>query len=269
MRIMLAYVAAGEEYSPPNLVKYGVAAEKYGLDGVWASDHFHPWYHTNGHGAFSWEVLSAIGALTKKVILGTSITCPLFRYPPAVVAQAFATLSTLYPGRVFLGVGTGEALNEIPIGFQWPSTPERFERLKEAVALIRMLWTRDFVTYRGKYYRLLRANIYDKAAVPIPIHIAASGPKGAELAGMLGDAFMTLPIEDTSAFRDKIFPALDKGARRVGRKIEQVEKSILAHAGFYKDDHEKAVDSLLQWRGSLLPVFFDLGASDPDRKSVV
>ena len=263
MRIRLGVVAASEEYPPSQLVKYGVSAQNCGLDAVWASDHFHPWYDTNGHGAFSWEVLSAIGALTKEVILGTSVTCPLFRYPPSVVAQAFATLSSLYPGRVFLGVGTGEALNEIPCGFAWPNQTERLERLREAVASIRMLWNRNFVTYKGKYYTLLKANLYDKPPLPIPIHIASTGPRGAEVAGMLADCFMSLPVENTSLFTEKLFPALDRGARSVGRRADQIEKSLLVHVGYAKDNHEKALRSLSLWRSTLLPAFFDLGVSDP------
>jgi coenzyme F420-dependent glucose-6-phosphate dehydrogenase len=244
-------------------VRYGVSAERNGLDAVWASDHFHPWYDTNGHGGFSWEILSAIGALTENTILGTSITCPLFRYPPPIVAQAFATLASLFPGRVFLGVGTGEALNEIPCGFEWPTHGERVERLKEAIVIIRMLWNRNFVTHSGRFYRLSKANIYDKPNPPIPIHVASTGVRGAEVAGMLGDSFMSLPVEDTSLFTEKLFPALDKGARFVGRRADQIEKSLLVHVGYWKNDREKALNSLRLWRSTLLPVFFDLGVSDP------
>jgi len=264
LKLILGLIAPTEQYSPADLVKYGIRAEKSELDSVWVSDHFHPWFHTNGHGAFGWEVLSAIGALTKKVILGTSITCPLFRYPPAIVAQAFATAALLFPGRIFLGVGTGEALNEIPCGFEWPSSHrERLERLKEALVIIRMLWTRDFVTYSGKYYRVLKANLYDKPLTPIPVHVASTGPKGAELAGSIGDAFMTLSTETPSAITENLFPALEKGAKSVGRKPEQVEKSLMVNVGFHEGDYKKALDSLYAWRANLLPVFFDLGVSDP------
>ncbi len=259
----MGFVAASEEYAPPDLVRYGVSAERNGLDAVWASDHFHPWYHTNGHGGFSWEILSAIGALTKNAILGTSITAPLFRYQPPIVAQAFATLALLYPGRVFLGVGTGEALNEVPCGFEWPTHAENLERLKEAVVIIRKLWNRKFVTHSGKFYRVSKANLYDKPNLPIPIHIASTGPRGAEVAGMLGDSFMSLPLEDTSLFTQKLFPALEKGARLVGRRSDQIEKSLLVHVGYSKNDQEKALNSLKLWKSTLLPVFFDLAVSDP------
>jgi coenzyme F420-dependent glucose-6-phosphate dehydrogenase len=263
MNLIFGYVAATEEFSPPDLVKYGISSERNGLDAVWSSDHFHPWYDTNGHGGFSLAILSAVGALTKRQILGTSVTSPLFRYNPAVIAQAFATLGCLYSGRVFLGVGTGEALNEVPCGARWPNHIETLQRLAEAIVLIRKLWTENFVTFRGKYYRTMKANIYDKAQIPIPIHVAAGGPKGAELAGKLGDAFMTLPTSEPSLITDKLFPAVKKGAEAVGRRFDQVEKSLLIHVGFSKEDYEKALGSLMKWRATLLPVFFDLGAYDP------
>jgi len=262
--LRFGFVAACEEYSPTELVRFGIMSEERGLDAVWASDHFHPWWHTGGHGVFAWNLLSAVGALTRRVIVGTSVTCPLFRYSPAIVAQSFATLSCLYPGRVFLGVGTGEALNEVPCGFDWPSThKERIERLKEALIIIRLLWSRDFVTFKGKFYRVTKANIYDKPPIQIPIHIATTGVKGAELAGALGDALMSLPLEDTSIFISKLFPALERAARKYNRDPETIEKSLLVHVGFREDNYDAALRSLLKWRTTLLPVFFDLGVYDP------
>jgi coenzyme F420-dependent glucose-6-phosphate dehydrogenase len=180
------------------------------------------------------------------------------------VAQAFATLACLCPGRVFLGVGTGEALNEVPCGFAWPSThKERLERLREAIIMIRLLWSKPFVSFRGKYYKLSKANLYDKPPVPIPIHIASTGVKGAELAGELADAFMTLLPADPSQITETLFPVIARGARKCGRKFEEIEKSLNLSIGFYRDDYEKALDSLMRWRGTLLPVFFDLGVYDP------
>lgn len=253
-----------EEFSAPDLVRFGVLADRVGLDSVWGSDHFHPWFHTNGHGVYIWHVLSAVGAQTDRVILGTSVTCPLFRYPPAIVAQSFATLSCLYPGRVFLGVGTGEALNEVPCGFEWPRThKERLERLREALIIIRMLWNKEFVTYHGKYYYANKANIYDKPPIQIPIHVASTGVKGAELAGELADAFMSLPTEDLSLFTSKLFPALERSARAVGRDPTTIEKSLVIQVGYSQGDYEGALRALLPWRSTLLPVFFDLGVYDP------
>lgn len=261
--LRLGVVLASEEYSPQELVKQGVEAERHGLDTAWGSDHFHPWFDTNAHGAFIWSILSSVGALTGKIVLGTSVTCPLFRYPPPVVAQAFATMQNLFPGRMFLGVGTGEALNEVPCGFSWPPYRERLERLEEAIFMIRLLWQGKQLTYRGKYYGLNKARLYDPPPIEIPIHIASSGARGARLAGMLGDAFMTLPVDDLTVYTQRLFPALDEGARQVGRTGDELEKSLLIHVGFHRQDYEKALKSLLPWRGTLLPIFFDLNIFDP------
>lgn len=261
--LRLGIVLASEEYSPSELVRQGVEAEKNGLDVAWGSDHFHPWFDTAAHGVFIWSVLSSVGALTGKIVMGTSVTCPLFRYPPPVVAQAFATMQNLFPGRMFLGVGTGEALNEVPCGFSWPPYRERLERLEEAVFVTRILWQGKQVTYRGRYYSLNKAKLYDPPPIDVPIHIASSGARGARLAGLLADAFMTLPVDDLTAYTQKLFPALDSGAREVGRRGEEVEKSLLVHVGFHEEDYEKALKSLLPWRGTLLPIFFDLNVYDP------
>jgi len=261
--LRIGVVLPSEEYPPQELVRLGVEAERSGLDVAWGSDHFHPWFDTGAHGAFIWSVLSSVGALTERLVLGTSVTCPLFRYPPPVVAQAFATMQNLYPGRVFLGVGTGEALNEVPCGFSWPPYRERLERLEEAVMLIRLLWTGRRVSYRGRYYSLSKARLYDPPPTPIPIHIASGGARGARLAGMLADAFMTLPLDDYTVYTQRLFPALDEGARMVGRRGEEIEKSLLIHVGFDAQDYERALKSLLPWRGTLLPAFFDLNVYDP------
>lgn len=261
--VRLGVVLASEEYSAQELVRQGVEAERQGLDVTWGSDHFHPWFDTGAHGVFIWSVLSSVGALTSRIVMGTSVTCPLFRYPPPVVAQAFATMQSLYPGRVFLGVGTGEALNEVPCGFSWPPYRERLERLEEAVFMIRLLWQGRQTSYRGKYYSLNKARLYDPPPLQIPIHIASNGVRGARLAGMLADAFMTLPVDDLSVYTQKLFPALDKGACEVGRRGEDVEKSLLIHVGFHEHDREEALKSLLPWRGTLLPIFFDLNIYDP------
>ncbi|MEM0382552.1 MAG: TIGR03557 family F420-dependent LLM class oxidoreductase [Nitrososphaerota archaeon] len=261
--VRVGIVLASEEYSPNELVRQGVEAERNGLDVAWGSDHFHPWFDTAAHGVFIWSILSSLGTLTKKIVMGTSVTCPLFRYPPPVVAQAFSTMQNLFPGRMFLGVGTGEALNEVPCGFSWPPYRERLERLEEAVFIIRLLWHGKQVTYHGKYYSLNKAKLYDPPPINIPVHIASSGARGARLAGMLADAFMTLPVDDHTIYTQRLFPAIDRGAREVGRSGEDIEKSLLIHVGFDEQDYEKALKSLLPWRGTLLPIFFDLNVYDP------
>src|SRR2546421_1169201 len=172
--LKLGYKASAEQFGPRQLLNYAVEAEECGFDSVWISDHFQPWRHTNGHAPFALSWLGAAGERTKRVILGTSVLTPTFRYPPAIIAQAFGTLGALYPGRIILGVGSGESLNEVAVtATEWPSAKERLARLREAVELIRRLWSEELVTYEGQYYRTLKATIYDKPYQPVPIYISA------------------------------------------------------------------------------------------------
>jgi len=188
---MIGYFLSHEQFSPASLVDAAVRAEQAGFDSVWASDHFHPWQENQGHAGSAWLTLAAIGQRTTSVMLGTAVTCPIYRNRPALVAQAFATLGHLYPGRVFLGVGTGEAVNELPAGGGWGPYDERVSRLREAVTLIRHLWTQDRVTHDGNAFPIANAKIYDKPKEPVPIYIAASGPRSAALAGEIGDGWIT------------------------------------------------------------------------------
>jgi len=153
MPLQIGYVAAHEQFPGPELVEYGVLAEQAGFDIMWASDHFHPWQHNQGHATQAWLTLAALGQRTQRIVMGTGVTCPTYRYNPAIVAQTFASLGVFYPGRVFLGVGTGEALNEAPSGGGWGPYKERAARLREALTLIERLWTEDWVTYRGQDLR--------------------------------------------------------------------------------------------------------------------
>src|SRR6187455_1528074 len=160
--LRIGYKASAEQFGPRRLLDLAIAAERAGFESVWTSDHFQPWRHTDGHAPNALVWLGAAAQATERVTLGTSVLTPSFRYHPAVVAQAFATLGCLAPGRVILGVGSGESLNEVPLGLTWPDGKERFARLKEAVTLIRQLWTEDRVTFEGTFYRTELATIYDK-----------------------------------------------------------------------------------------------------------
>src|SRR3954469_18007275 len=151
--IRFGYKASAEQFAPAELLGYSRLAEELGFDSVFISDHPQPWRHEGAHAPPPLPCLGALAATTERVLIGTSVLTPTFRYHPAVVAQAFATLGCLAPGRVVLGVGSGESLNEVPLGIEWPDGKERFARLKEAVTLIRELWTGERVTFEGTFYR--------------------------------------------------------------------------------------------------------------------
>src|SRR5246127_6011225 len=170
--LRLGYKASAEQFAPRALLDYAVLAEQAGMDSVWISDHFQPWRHSGGHAPFSLAWLGALGAQTSRVLIGTSVLTPTFRYHPTLVAQAFGTLGAMFPGRVILGVGTGESLNEVPaMGIAWPEFKERFARLREAIDLIRRLWREERVTFEGIYYRTVNATVYDRPEVTVPIYV--------------------------------------------------------------------------------------------------
>src|ERR1700712_14057 len=175
--LKLGYKASAEQFAPRELVELAVAAEAHGMDSATVSDQYQPWRHEGGHAPFSLAWMSAVGERTERVMLGTSVLTPTFRYQPAVIAQAFATMACLFPDRVMLGVGTGEAMNEVAVtGVEWPEFKERFARLREAVRLMRALWEGERVSFEGDYYRTVDATVYDRPETPVPIYIAAGGP---------------------------------------------------------------------------------------------
>jgi TAT-translocated FGD2 family F420-dependent dehydrogenase len=192
MQPAIGYIAAHEQFPVARLIETTVLAEQAGFDMMWASDHFHPWQDNQGHAGHAWVTLAALTQRTSRITLGTGVTCPTYRNNPAIVAQAFATLSQLAPGRVFLGVGTGEALNEVPTGGGWGNYAERAERLVEAITVIRALWTEEWVTFAGRYHQVEMAHLFDKPPMPVPIYVAAGGPKTARLAGRHGDGVITV-----------------------------------------------------------------------------
>src|SRR6201986_4066042 len=170
--LKLGYKASAEQFAPKPLLDFSIEAERNGFDSVFISDHFQPWKHTDGHAPSVLPWLGALGASTQRIVMGTSVLTPTFRYHPSIVAQAFGTLGAMFPGRVVLGVGTGEGLNEVPsTGQPWPEFKERFARLREAVTLIRTLWTQERVSFEGQYYKTEKATIYDRPDTPGPIYL--------------------------------------------------------------------------------------------------
>ncbi len=188
--IEIGYSLSSEEHPPADLVRHAVDAEEAGFSFALISDHFHPWTDRQGQSPFVWSVIGAIANATASLRLGTGVTCPTTRVHPAVVAQAAATCALLMPGRFFLGVGTGENLNEHVLGDRWPSHEERTEMLDEAVAVIRRLWEGGLVSHRGAHFTVDRARLYSVPDVPPAIAVAASGERAAGLAGRIGDALI-------------------------------------------------------------------------------
>ncbi|HEX5894934.1 MAG TPA: TIGR03557 family F420-dependent LLM class oxidoreductase, partial [Thermoleophilaceae bacterium] len=199
----LGYKASAEQFGPVELLEYSRQAEQVGLEMIGVSDHFQPWRHHGGHAPAALTWLGAAALATERAALGTSVLTPTLRYHPSVVAQSFGTLGCLAPGRVFLGVGTGEALNETPAtGEEFPGRKERRRRLAEAIELIRRLWTEERVDFEGDYYRASNATIYDRPEVPVPIYVAASGPLAAKLAGRAGDGFICTSGKDPALYEE-------------------------------------------------------------------
>ena len=256
------FVEIEKTRNPHELIDHAVYAEKKGFDAVWATDHFHPWVHTDAGCGFTWSWISACAEHVKTLPIGTAVTSPLLRYHPAIVAQAFATLGIMYPNRIFLALGAGEAMNEVPLGYEWPNFKERHARYEEAILIIKALWTKDFVNFRGKYYRVRNANLYTKPDKPIPLIISANGPVNAELAGKYGDAFLTMENVDVSFYKQVLFPAVERGARSMGRDASKIPKCLEVNVA-YDEDYDKALQASKRWGTIMMPLFYKLPIADP------
>ncbi|PJE23080.1 F420-dependent hydroxymycolic acid dehydrogenase [Mycobacterium paragordonae] len=210
----VGFVLSHEQFRTDQLVAQAQAAEKAGFQYVWASDHLQPWQDNQGHSMFPWLTLALVGNSTSRVSFGTGVTCPTYRYHPATVAQAFASLAILSPGRVFLGLGTGERLNEQAATNTYGNYDERHDRLVEAISLIRQLWSGQRISFAGKYFQTNALKLYDVPAEPPPIFVAATGPKSATLAGRYGDGWIAQAADIKNA---KLLDAFDAGAQQAGR----------------------------------------------------
>lgn len=262
MAVRFGYKASAEQFGPAQLADYAVAAEEAGFDSVFISDHFQPWRHDGGHAPAALPWLGAVGARTSRVVLGTSVLTPTFRYHPAIIAQAFATLGCLYPGRIILGVGSGESLNEVALGSAWPDGKERFARLREAVAMIRTLWHEDRVTLKGEYYEVDRATIYDKPDVPVSLYVAGSGPATTRYAGRVGDGFITTSGKGDALYRDTLLPAVTAGAEKAGRAVTDLDLTIEMKVSF-DHDAERALADTRNWAALALTAEEKTHVDDP------
>ena len=262
MTLKLGYKASAEQFPPRRLLDLAVAAERAGFESVWTSDHFQPWRHTDGHAPSALVWLGAAAQATERVTIGTSVLTPSFRYNPAVVAQAFATLGCLAPGRVILGVGTGESLNEIPVGVEWPDQSERFARLKELVTLIQELFREDFVTFEGEYFRTSAATIYDRPDEPVPVYIAASGPAAARLAGRIADGLICTSGKGAELYTETLLPAVLEGAEKAGRDAGTLGRMIEMKVSF-DTDRARAMEDTKVWSCLALSGEQKMGVDDP------
>lgn len=262
MDLRLGYKASAEQFGPRELLDHGVLAERLGFDLVAVSDHFQPWRHTGGHAPFAPAWLGAMAQVTERVTLGTSVLTPLFRYAPAVVAQAFATLGCLAPGRVFLGVGTGEAMNDLPAtDGEWPPVKERRLRLAEAIRLIRALWEDERVDFDGRWYRTRKATIYDRPETPVPIFVAASGPLAAKLAGRAGDGFICTSGKDPELY-ERLLGAVAEGAGAANRDAGAITRMIEVKVS-YDTDRAAAEANCRPWAALALSGDEKSGVEDP------
>ncbi len=252
MTLTLGYKASAEQFAPRELVEIAVAAEGHGFESVFTSDHFQPWRHTGGHAPFSLAWLAAVGERTSTIRIGTSVMTPTFRYNPAVIAQAFASLGCLYPGRVIAGFGSGEALNEIATGFQgageqrWPEFKERFARLRESVRLMRELWAGDRVSFDGEYYSTHDASIYDVPEGGVPVYIAAGGPMVARYAGRAGDGFICTSGKGMELYTEQLIPSVREGADAAGRDFDAIDRMIEIKLS-YEETEEAALENTRFW----------------------
>jgi coenzyme F420-dependent glucose-6-phosphate dehydrogenase len=237
-------------------------AERCGFDSVAVSDHFQPWRHSSGHAPNSLVWLGAAAEATDRVTLATSVLTPTLRYHPSIIAQSFATLACLNPGRIVLGVGTGEAMNETPAtAREWPAAKERRRRLAESIQLIRQLWTEDRVTFDGQYYRTDRATIYDRPERPVPIYVAASGPLAAKLAGRVGDGFICTSGK-APALYGQLLESVAEGAAEAGRDTESIERMIEIKVS-YDRDRDYAHAACGWWAALALSADQKSGVDDP------
>jgi coenzyme F420-dependent glucose-6-phosphate dehydrogenase len=240
------YKASAEQFSPSELLELVQLAEQVGLDSAFISDHLQPWRHDEGHAPNAVAWLGMALERTKTITLGTSVLTPTLRYEPAVVAQQFATLGQVHPGRLILGVGTGEALNEQIIGVEWPELKERFARLREAVRLIDRLWREDRVEFEGEFYSTFGATIYDRPETPIPIYVAGGGPATTRYAARSAAGHICTSGKGDEYYRDTIVANLEEGLEKSGRDSAEVDRMIEIKVS-YDRDADRALENTRFW----------------------
>ncbi len=261
--LKLGYKASAEQFAPRQLLDFSVLAEELGFESVFISDHFQPWKHVDGHAPFSLTWLGALGARTSKVVMGTSVLTPTFRYHPSIVAQAFGTMGSMFPGRVILGIGTGESLNEVPsTGQPWPEFKERFARLRESVQLIRTLWSQERVSFSGQYYKTESATIYDRPDELIPIYVAAAGALVAKYAGRSGDGFICTSGKKRELYTETLLPNVAAGIA-AGTDAQKPYDYMIEVKVSFDSDKERALQDTRHWAALALTPEEKMTVEDP------
>ncbi|MDQ0377315.1 F420-dependent hydroxymycolic acid dehydrogenase [Amycolatopsis thermophila] len=247
-RAPVGLVLSHEQFPTARLLDFARQAEDAGFSFVWASDHLQPWQDDQGHSMFPWLTLALVGERTRRLAFGSGVTCPSYRHHPSEVAQAFASLELLAPGRTFLGVGTGEAVNEQAGTGQYGRYAERHDRLAEAIELIRRLWTGERVTFRGRFFTTDQLKLYDLPSKPPPVYVAAQGPKSARLAGRYGDGWIT---QAGASLDPALRNAFAEGARAAGKNPDAMPKwaELFAVAG----DQREIDLAAARWRFTVKP----------------
>ncbi|WP_458745066.1 LLM class flavin-dependent oxidoreductase [Candidatus Nitrosocosmicus sp. T] len=278
----VGYWASQEQYSLHDLISFVKEAETGGFTATMTSDHFHPWWNDGGFGNFTWVWLTAAAERTKKMKFVTGVTSPVYRYNPAIIAQAFASLDVLYPGRIALGIGTGEAMNEVSVGFNWPSAEIRLARTIEAIQIINNLWNKKkeepqtnndstvdlksekiddegFLTYEGQYYKTKSAKLYTSASTNIPLYMAASGTEATHTAAKYTDGLITITKPDKSK---ELFDEFSNAALKVGKDPQKLEKIGKPKISF-SEDYDEAFKSAGFWRAGEIKDVFNTSINDP------
>jgi coenzyme F420-dependent glucose-6-phosphate dehydrogenase len=261
--LKLGYKASAEQFAPSRLLDFSCKAEAAGFDSVFVSDHFQPWKHVDGHAPFSLAWLGALGGRTSRIVMGTSVLTPTFRYHPSIVAQAFGTLGAMFPRRVILGIGTGESMNEVPsTGQPWPEFKERFARLRESVTLIRTLWREERVSFEGEYYKTEKATIYDRPADEVPIYVAAAGALVARYAGRTGDGFICTSGKKRELYTETLMPKVAEGLAAGGPKANPYDYMIEVKVSF-DTDRQRALEDTRHWAALALTSDEKMSVEDP------
>lgn len=280
---LVGYWASQEQYSLHNLLSFVREAESGGFTATMTSDHFHPWWNDGGFGNFTWVWLTAAAERTKNMKFVTGVTSPVYRYNPAIIAQAFASLDVLYPGRISLGIGTGEAMNEASVGFDWPTAKIRLARTIEAIHIINNLWNKKqeqvqtnnnkvasdsdseyiddegFLTYEGQYYKTKTAKLYTSPHTNIPLYMAASGTQAIHAAAKYTDGLITITKPDKSK---EIFDEFDKVVLKFGKDPQRLQKIGKPKISF-SEDYDRALQSAGFWRAGEIENVFDTPINDP------